>query len=70
MKIFSVTDGNDRPLQESASLSLLLPELTEMVGATLTLALVQSLAEHGSRHANRETRVRAARAPEKGAGGT
>jgi glutamine---fructose-6-phosphate transaminase (isomerizing) len=58
MKIFSVTDGNDRPLQESASLSLLLPELTEMVGATLTLALAQSLAEHGSRHAKRETRAR------------
>jgi len=58
MKIFSVTDGNDRPLQESAHLSLLLPELTEMVGSTLTLALVQSLAEHGGRHAKRESRSR------------
>lgn len=58
MKIFSVTDGNDRALQESSSLSLLLPELTEMAGSTLTLALVQSLAEHASRHAKREPRAR------------
>lgn len=58
MKTFSVTDANDRQLQETSSLSLLLPELTEMTGSTLTLALVQSLAEHGSRHAKREPRAR------------
>ena len=58
MKIFSVTDANDRPLQETSTLSLLLPELTEMVGATLTLALVQSLAEHANRHAKRDPRAR------------
>jgi glucosamine 6-phosphate synthetase-like amidotransferase/phosphosugar isomerase protein len=58
MKTFSVTDGNDRQLQETASLSLLLPELTEMTGATLTLALAQSLAEHASRHAKRAPRAR------------
>lgn len=58
MKTFSVTDANDRQLQETSSLSLLLPELTEMVGSTLTLALVQSLAEHSNRHARRSPRAR------------
>ncbi|HEV2348410.1 MAG TPA: SIS domain-containing protein [Terriglobia bacterium] len=57
MKIYSVTDANDRELQETSNLSLLLPELTEMVGSTLTLALVQSLAEHACRHAKREPGV-------------
>lgn len=43
-KTLSITDANDRELQNSSTLSLLLPELTEMVGATLTLALVQTVA--------------------------
>ncbi|MHB8655982.1 MAG: SIS domain-containing protein [Terriglobia bacterium] len=43
-KTLSVTDGNDRELQNSSTLSVLLPELTEMVGSTLALALVQSVA--------------------------
>jgi glucosamine--fructose-6-phosphate aminotransferase (isomerizing) len=63
MKIFSVTDANDRPLQESSHLSFLLPELTEMVGATLTLALVQSLAEHAGRPAKRAPRARPTASP-------
>ena len=43
-KIFSITDANDCELQNSSTLSLLLPELTEMVGSTLALALLQSVA--------------------------
>jgi glutamine---fructose-6-phosphate transaminase (isomerizing) len=43
-KTLSITDANDRELQESSTLSLLLPELTEVVGSTLALALVQSVA--------------------------
>lgn len=58
MMVYSVTDANDRPLQETSTLSLLLPELTEMVGATLTLALMQSLTEYASRHAQRGPRAR------------
>lgn len=43
-KTLSITDGNDRELQNSSTLSVLLPELTEMVGPTLALALLQSVA--------------------------
>ena len=43
-KTLAITDGNDRELQNSSTLSVLLPELTEMVGSTLALALVQSVA--------------------------
>jgi glucosamine--fructose-6-phosphate aminotransferase (isomerizing) len=43
LKVFSVTDSNDRSLAEASTLSLLLPELSEMVGSTLVLALLQSV---------------------------
>jgi glucosamine--fructose-6-phosphate aminotransferase (isomerizing) len=43
-KTLSITDGNDRELQNSSTLSVLLPELTEMAGSTLALALLQSVA--------------------------
>jgi glucosamine--fructose-6-phosphate aminotransferase (isomerizing) len=49
MKIFSVTDHNDRELSASSTFSLLLPELTEMVGSMLALALIQSVAVHVAR---------------------
>lgn len=43
-KTLSITDANDRELQNSSTLSVLLPELTEMAGSTLALALLQSAA--------------------------
>jgi len=43
-KTLAITDGNDRELQNSSTLSVLLPELTEMVGSTLALAAVQFVA--------------------------
>lgn len=45
-KIFSVTDTNDRELANRSTLAMLLPVLTEMVGSTLTLTLLQWVAYH------------------------
>lgn len=44
VKVFAVTDTNDRELSEISTLAVLLPSVTEMVGSTLTLLLVQWLA--------------------------
>ena len=52
---FSVTDSNDGELSHAAELSLLLPELSEMTGAILTLALVQSVAYQMTRNPARES---------------
>jgi glucosamine--fructose-6-phosphate aminotransferase (isomerizing) len=44
VKVFSVTDSNDRELSAASTLSLLVPALTEMLGSTLALAVFQSMA--------------------------
>ena len=46
VKILAVTDANDRELANASTLAVMLPGLTEMVGSTLALALLQSVACH------------------------
>lgn len=53
-KIFSVTDRNDRELADRSTLAILLPALTEMVGSTLTLTLLQWVAYHTARELGRD----------------
>jgi glutamine---fructose-6-phosphate transaminase (isomerizing) len=43
-KILAITDGNDRELADCSDLAILIPSLTEVVGSTLTLALLEWLA--------------------------
>jgi D-arabinose 5-phosphate isomerase GutQ len=43
VRIFSVTDGNDRQLVQSSELAILLPVLSEVAGSLLELALLQWL---------------------------
>jgi glutamine---fructose-6-phosphate transaminase (isomerizing) len=40
-RVVSITDANDRELSARSTLSVLLPSLTEVVGASLTLALLE-----------------------------
>jgi glucosamine--fructose-6-phosphate aminotransferase (isomerizing) len=53
VRILSLTDRNDRELTDRSDLALLLPTLTEMVGATLTLALLEWLAVEAAREPKR-----------------
>jgi glucosamine 6-phosphate synthetase-like amidotransferase/phosphosugar isomerase protein len=46
VKVFAVTDGNDRELSDAASVAVLLPVLSEMTGSTLALLVMQVLASH------------------------
>ncbi|MGO9270232.1 MAG: SIS domain-containing protein [Terriglobia bacterium] len=43
-KVLALTDTNDRELADGASLALLLPTASELVGSTLALALLQRVA--------------------------
>lgn len=43
-KILSITDGNDRELIQVSAMAILVPLLTEIVGSTLTLALLEWVA--------------------------
>jgi glucosamine 6-phosphate synthetase-like amidotransferase/phosphosugar isomerase protein len=53
-RAYAVTDGNDRELTRAAKLSILLPELSEMTGSILSLALMQWVAYHMTRNSARE----------------
>jgi glucosamine--fructose-6-phosphate aminotransferase (isomerizing) len=53
-RTYAVTDNNDRELSRAAKLSILLPELSEMTGSILTLALLQSVASQMARSLARE----------------
>ena len=44
LQVFSVTDANDRELVDQSSLAVLLPVTSEVVGSTLTLALLDWVA--------------------------
>ena len=44
LQVFSVTDANDRELVDQSSLAVLLPLTSEVVGSTLTLALLDWVA--------------------------
>lgn len=60
-KIIAVTDSNDRELIGRSTVSVLLPTLTEMVGSTLTLALLAWVTYHVAR---KQGRARLAPGPE------
>jgi glucosamine--fructose-6-phosphate aminotransferase (isomerizing) len=47
-KSLTITDRNDRELQERSSLAILLPTMSEMVGALLTLALLEWVTCHAA----------------------
>ncbi len=47
-KLFAITDSNDRELSGSATLSVLLPTLTEPAGALLALAFLDCLTHHAA----------------------
>ncbi len=49
-KLFAITDGNDPLLSKAATLSVLLPTLTEPAGALLALAFLNSVTHHAARH--------------------
>lgn len=49
-KLFAITDGNDRQLSDSVTLSVLLPTLAEPAGALLTLAFLDSVLHHAARN--------------------
>lgn len=53
-RIISVTDANDRELAERSALAILLPMLAEMVGSTLTLAVMASVAAELARSQGRQ----------------
>ena len=48
-RIMSVTDANDRELSACSAVSVLLPNLTEVVGAPLTLALLEGVIYQAAR---------------------
>jgi len=52
--ILSVTDSNDRELADRSELAVLIPSLTEMVGSTLTLALLEWLAVQAGHEPKRD----------------
>jgi glucosamine--fructose-6-phosphate aminotransferase (isomerizing) len=54
VRILSLTDRNDRELADRSDLALLLPTLTEMVGSTLTLVLLEWLAVQAAREPKRD----------------
>lgn len=54
--IFAVTDGNDRELADRSQLAVLLPMLSEMVGASVSLALLDWVAYHAARQPQRGAR--------------
>ena len=53
-RVYAVTDSNDRELSRATKLSILLPDLSEMTGSILSLALMQSVVYHMTRNAARE----------------
>ncbi len=53
-KILSVTDTNDRELANDSMFAVLLPVLSEIVGATLTLALLDLVASQIAREQGRD----------------
>ncbi len=53
LKIFSVTDTNDRELADRSTLAVLLPTLAEMVGSVLAHALLQWVAYEMARQPGR-----------------
>jgi hypothetical protein len=59
MKSLTITDRNDRELQGRSALAILLPTLNEMVGAVLTLALLEWVTFHAaSEQGSGSSRVR------------
>lgn len=48
-RVLSITDANDHDLVRRATLSLLLPELSEIMGSTLTLVLLAAVLSEASR---------------------
>jgi len=55
-KLFAITDGNDHQLSERATLSVLLPTLTEPAGALLALAFLNSVTHHAARNSAASSR--------------
>jgi glucosamine--fructose-6-phosphate aminotransferase (isomerizing) len=55
-RVLSITDGNDRELADRSTLALFLPVLSEMVGSTLALALLDCVAYHAVRGQERGPR--------------
>ncbi len=56
-KLIAVTDANDRELADRSALAILLPVLTEMVGAILSLVLVASVAAEIAREDGRKQKT-------------
>jgi glucosamine--fructose-6-phosphate aminotransferase (isomerizing) len=55
-RVLSITDGNDRELADRSDLAVLIPSMTEVVGSTLTLGLLESLALQAARLPGRDSR--------------
>lgn len=53
-RVLSVIDNDDRELAERSELAILLPPLSEMVGATRTLVLLEWVTYHAARERGRE----------------
>jgi glucosamine--fructose-6-phosphate aminotransferase (isomerizing) len=56
-KILSLTDSGDRELAERSLLAILLPTLTEIVGSTLTLTLLEWLAVEVAGEARKQGKI-------------
>lgn len=61
VKSLTITDRNDRELQERSTLAILLPTLHEMVGSVLTLAVLEWVSYHAA--GERRSEGRRARKP-------
>ena len=49
-RVFSMTDSNDRELVDRSEMAVLLPQVSEVGGSVLALALLEFMAVSGTNH--------------------